>query len=172
MSLSTLWRSTWWRTKTFVDPFNSGPRNPDTMCVSGRLVIKNLTLGICGIKCPSARRMLDSWSSCLHSSRAPITTTVEISADWSGSTKSFCIWSGSDSCVMSRLSWMRERSEDLKSGYFCASWNTRVGKMSSPGHCVPQHPLSRRMMPLDARQRRPVRQLFVRWLISPSQRAR
>ena len=130
MSLSTLLRSTWWRMKTFVNPLSSGPRNPDTMCVSGRLVMKNLTWGMLKVDCPSTRRMADSGSSSLHSSSASITITVETSAERRGSTRNFSTCSWSDSWTMSGLAWRRGIREDRKPGYLWASWTASVGKMS------------------------------------------
>ena len=74
--------------------------------------------------------MADSGSSSLHSSRASITITVEICADWSGLIRNFCICSSSDSWITSGLDWRRGTSKDLKLMYFCASWKASVGKMS------------------------------------------
>jgi hypothetical protein len=116
--------------KVLVNPLSSGPRNPAIMCVSGLLVIMNLTPGICEQDVPSTRRMADSGSSSLHSSSASITITVETPADRNGSTRNFCIWSWSDSWITSGLDWRSGTSDVRKAGYFCPSWNASVGKIS------------------------------------------
>ena len=129
MSLSTMERSTWWRMKTFVAFFSGGPRKPDMMCLSGLLVMKNLTSGILETSWPRTKRMADSGSSSRHSSRASITIIVGTPVERRGSTINLCIWDRRDSCTASvsdRRIWIRQ---DLTVGYFCAGWNASVGKM-------------------------------------------
>ena len=51
MSLLTVQGSMSWRMKVSVDFFSDGPQNPDMICISGLLVMRNLTPGIPDTNC-------------------------------------------------------------------------------------------------------------------------
>jgi len=153
--------------ETSVDFFNSGLRNPATICVSGQLVMKNLTPGISETNLPNTRRTANSGSLSLHSSRASITIVVEISVDLSGSTRNLCIWSWSDSWTTSGFDRRSGMSEDRKAGYLCVSWNASVGNMS--WRFCDLHGLSSRKRTLpNGRLRTPFLRWFARLWISLS----
>ena len=130
MSCATLLGSTSWRLNTCVAPANSGSRKPFKIRGAGRLVTRNLTVGISMKNCPRTERIAEVGSSSVHSSKASMMISVEILDSLRGWTINLCIWLYRDSWEILGLDRARGTRRDRNLGYLRASWTARVGKIN------------------------------------------